>query len=252
MGLLPQFLNMLRAEEPDRVDHVAVVIDARSTAGGLDRISGVLEELRAEGVDPKIIFLEAEDDVLINRYKETRRKHPLSTDHRSLYEAITRERALLSPVRRFATVVIDTSATNIYQLRDMIAEHVAPDVPRQFSLLLQSFGYKRGIPQDADVVFDARCLPNPYWEADLRPLTGKDEAVRRFLDAQPAAQRMLASLGSFLEEWLPAFEANNRAYLNVAIGCTGGRHRSVYLVEALGAKLDAGRNGVIVRHRELT
>lgn len=252
LSLLPQYLQTLRAEEPDRLKRVAVVIDARSTAGGLERISGLLDSLRAEGADARIIYLEAEDEVLINRFKETRRKHPLSTEQRSLSEAISSERTLLSPVRRLATVVLDTTATNIYQLRDMIREHVAPSSRQQFSVLLQSFGYKRGIPQDADVVFDARCLPNPYWKEELRPLTGKDEAVCAFLDAQPVAAKMLASLKSFLEEWLPAFEDNNRAYLSIAVGCTGGRHRSVYLVEMLARQLNATRGGVMIRHRELS
>ncbi len=252
LGLLPHYLQILRTEEPDRVTHVAVVIDARSAAGGLEKISEILKQLKDEGVDAKIVYLEAEDDVLINRFKETRRKHPLSSNECSLYEAISSERALLSPIRRMATEVLDTSFTHIYQLRDMVRECVVPNSRQQFSVLLQSFGYKRGIPQDADVVFDARCLPNPYWEAELRPLTGKDEAVRRFLDAQPAAVKMLASLKTFLEEWLPAFEANNRAYLNIAVGCTGGRHRSVYLVEMLAGQLNQTRGGVIVRHRELS
>lgn len=252
LGLLPHYLKILRSEEPDRVTHVAVVVDARSTAGGLEKISGILDQLKNEGVDAKIVYLEAEDEVLINRFKETRRKHPLSSDQCSLYEAISSERALLSPIRRMATAVLDTSFTHIYQLRDMVRECVVPNSRQQFSVLLQSFGYKRGIPQDADVVFDARCLPNPYWELELRPLTGKDEAVRRFLDAQPAAVKMLASLKTFLEEWLPAFEANNRAYLNIAVGCTGGRHRSVYLVEMLARQLNEARGGVIVRHRELS
>jgi UPF0042 nucleotide-binding protein len=251
LSLLPRYLQTLRAEEPERVNYVAVVFDARSTAGGLEKISGVLDHLRAEGADPRIIYLEAEDEVLINRFKETRRKHPLSTEKRALSEAISKERVLLSPVRRLATVVLDTSATHIYQLRDMIREHVAPTSRQQFSVLLQSFGYKRGIPQDADVVFDARCLPNPYWKEELRSLTGKDEAVRQFLDAQPVAEKMLTSLRTFLEEWLPAFEENNRAYLSIAVGCTGGRHRSVYLVEMLARQLNATRGGVMVRHREL-
>lgn len=251
LSLLPQYLQTLRAEEPDRVNYVAVVIDARSTAGGLERISSVLDRLRAEGADARIVYLEAEDEILVNRFKETRRKHPLSTEKRSLSEAISKERVLLSPVRRLATVVVDTSATHIYQLRDIIREHVVPSSQQQFSVLLQSFGYKRGIPQDADVVFDARCLPNPYWKEELRPLTGKDEAVRQFLDAQPVAEKMLASLKRFLEEWLPAFEENNRAYLSIAIGCTGGRHRSVYLVDMLARQLHETRGGVMVRHREL-
>lgn len=251
LSLLPEFLRTLQSEEPDRMERVAVVIDARSTAGGLERISGVLDSLRAEGADARIIYLEAEDETLINRFKETRRKHPLSTEERSLSEAISSERALLSPVRRLATVVIDTTATHLYQLRDMVREFVAPNSRQQFSVLLQSFGYKHGIPQDADVVFDARCLPNPYWREELRSLTGKDKAVREFLDAEPVAAKMLASLKSFLEEWLPAFEQNNRAYLSIAIGCTGGRHRSVYLVELLGEQLNATRGGVMIRHREL-
>ena len=251
LGLLPQLLQTLRVEEPSRATHVAVVIDARSTAGGLEKISEMIDSLRTEGVDAQILYLEAEDEVLITRFKETRRRHPLSTNERSLSEAISHERALLSPVRRLATAVLDTSFTHIYQLRDMVSEHVAPNSCQKFSVLLQSFGYKHGIPQDADVVFDARCLPNPYWETELRPLTGKDQAVRQFLDAQPAAVKMLASLKTFLEEWLPAFEVNNRAYLNVAVGCTGGRHRSVYLVEMLSRQLNVIREGIIVRHREL-
>ncbi len=166
-------------------------------------------------------------------------------------EAISRERALLAPLREDADVVIDTTHTHLYQLRDLVRQRLSESAPDSFSVLLQSFGYKHGVPQDADMVFDARCLPNPYWNKALRSLTGRDEEVVRYLDEQPEAVKMLESLKSFLDQWIPAFERDNRAYLNVAIGCTGGQHRSVYLVEKMAEHLGGTRESVIVRHREL-
>ena len=251
MTLLPQLAKGLKADGPHRAAHAAVVIDARGAGYGLEAFSGVLKELRAGGVDPRVVFLEAEEEVLITRFKETRRKHPLSSHECPLAEAIARERSLLAPVREAADIIIDTTYTHLHQLRDLVRQRVEPMAPQKFSVLLQSFGYKHGLPQDADIVFDGRCLPNPYWEPSLRALSGRDEDVIRFMDAQPASAKMLTSLIEFLEEWLPYFETDNRVYLNVSVGCTGGQHRSVYLVEKLAKHLNAVHKGVIVRHREL-
>ncbi len=251
MTMLPALVEQVRAAGADRERHVAVVVDARGAGRGLEKFSDVIKQLREGGIHPQVIFLEAEDNVLITRFKETRRRHPLTSDDCTLSEAISRERALLAPLRESADVVIDTTHTHLYQLRDLVRQRLSESAPDSFSVLLQSFGYKNGVPQDADMVFDARCLPNPYWEPALRSLTGKDEEVVRFLENQPQAAKMLASLQGFLDQWIPAFEHDNRAYLNIAIGCTGGQHRSVYLVDRIAEHLGGKRESVIVRHREL-
>lgn len=251
MTLVPALLQQLRAAGTDRERHVAVVVDARGAGRGLDKFSDVIRELRASGVDPQVIFLEAQDHALITRFKETRRRHPLTSKKIPLSEAISRDRTLLAPLREEADVIIDTTHTHLHQLRDLVRKRMSESAPDSFSVLLQSFGYKNGVPQDADMVFDARCLPNPYWKPELRSLSGHDEEVVRYLDGQPDAVKMLESLKAFLDEWIPAFEQENRAYLNVAVGCTGGQHRSVYLVEKLAAHLSGKRESIIVRHREL-
>lgn len=249
--MLPALVEQVRAAGNDRERHVAVVVDARGAGRGLEKFSEVIKELRVSGIKPQMIFLEAEDNALITRFKETRRRHPLTSKECALSEAINRERALLAPLRENADVVIDTTHTNLYQLRDLVRQRLHDSALDSFSVLLQSFGYKNGVPQDADMVFDARCLPNPFWKPELRSLTGQDEKVVQYLEAQPQAVKMLASLKGFLDEWIPAFEHDNRAYLNIAIGCTGGQHRSVYLVERIAEHLDGKRESVIVRHRDL-
>lgn len=249
--MLPALVEQVRAAGNDRERHVAVVVDARGAGRGLEKFSEVIKELRVSGIKPQMIFLEAEDNALITRFKETRRRHPLTSKECALSEAINRERALLAPLRENADVVIDTTHTNLYQLRDLVRQRLHDSALDSFSVLLQSFGYKNGVPQDADMVFDARCLPNPFWKPELRSLTGQDEKVVQYLEAQPQAVKMLASLKGFLDEWIPAFEYDNRAYLNIAIGCTGGQHRSVYLVERIAEHLDGKRESVIVRHRDL-
>ena len=252
MTMVPALVEQVQAAGTDRERHVAVVVDARGAGRGLEKFSDVVDQLRESGIRPQVIFLEAEDNVLITRFKETRRRHPLTSSDCPLSEAISRERALLAPLRESADVVIDTTHTHLYQLRDLVRQRLSESAPNTFSVLLQSFGYKNGVPQDADMVFDARCLPNPFWKPELRSLTGQDQAVVRYLDNQPEAVKMLASLIGFLDEWIPAFEHDNRAYLNIAVGCTGGQHRSVYLVERIGEHLSGLRKGgVIVRHREL-
>ncbi|HSS65661.1 MAG TPA: RNase adapter RapZ [Gammaproteobacteria bacterium] len=251
MTMVPALAEQVRAAGTDRERHVAVVVDARGAGRGLEKFSDVVKQLGEGGINPQVIFLEAEDNVLIARFKETRRRHPLTSSDCPLSEAISRERALLAPLRESADVIIDTTHTHLYQLRDLVRQRLYESAPNSFSVLLQSFGYKNGVPQDADMVFDARCLPNPFWKPELRSLTGQDEEVVRYLKDQPEAAKMLASLESFLDEWIPAFEHDNRAYLNIAIGCTGGQHRSVYLVDRIAEHLSGRRESVIVRHREL-
>jgi UPF0042 nucleotide-binding protein len=228
---------------------IALGIDARSL--NAEALPALLENLDASKVHYQVVFLQATDAILIKRFSETRRKHPLSTHQISLQEAIQHERQLLAPLMTRADIVIDTSATHLHQLRDLIRLKLELSATKEMTLLLQSFGFKHGIPQDTDFVFDARCLPNPHWEPRLRPFTGKDAAVSDFLGKQIKVQKMLEDIRTFLDNWIPQFEADNRSYLTISIGCTGGRHRSVYMVETLAAHCEVRRSGVIVRHREL-
>lgn len=227
---------------------IGIAVDAR---GGEDftGFPGLLERLKAAGFDVRVIFLEAKTPTLVKRFSETRRKHPLTSDSVSLSEAIDLEREKLVDVMRHAHR-IDTSDLAPSALCLWVKDLIAQDRSR-ITLLFQSFGYKHGIPLDADIVFDVRCLPNPHYVPELRPLSGKDEAVRTYIEASPEAMKMLADIRSFVESWLPCFIRDNRAYLTVAIGCTGGQHRSVYFVESLGRAF-RGVEQVLVRHRELT
>lgn len=229
----------------------AISIDAR---GGelVSQLPAVLDNLKRQGVDARLIFLDSKDDTLIKRYAETRRRHPLATGQTTLAEAMARERALLSTVAEVGHR-IDTSDLQPNALRAWIKELLQAG-QGQTSLLFESFGYKQGIPLDADFVFDVRCIPNPYYDPDLRPLNGTDAQVIRFLENEPSAVKMLADIRGFIESWLPSFRRDNRAYLTVAIGCTGGQHRSVYLAERLAAHFREPAHGegpVLVRHRQL-
>ena len=228
-------------------DGIAVSVDARS-GEGIDRVPERLAELREFGVDARLLFLEANTDTLVKRFSETRRRHPLSEGERTLPEAIERERALLAEVANVAHR-IDTSDLSASTLRQWIKDFIGSDRSR-LTLLFQSFGFKHGIPLDADLVFDLRCLPNPFYDPALRPLTGKDAKVVAFLEADANVVRMLADIRRFVESWLPCFMRDNRSYLTVALGCTGGQHRSVYMVEEL-ARHFRDQVQVLVRHREL-
>ncbi|MDY6993434.1 MAG: RNase adapter RapZ [Pseudomonadota bacterium] len=228
---------------------VAVGVDARTTA--LQDMPALLETLNRIHIPYEILFLEADNTVLLKRFSETRRKHPLTSPHVPLFEAIKQERQLLEPLAQRADIRIDTSLTHIHKLRDLIRQHINVCTTQNLSILFQSFGFKQGIPSDADFIFDVRCLPNPYWETELRTLTGCDSAVIHFLQAQPKVQHMLADIIHFLETWLPEFIADNRRYLTIAIGCTGGQHRSVYLAEQLSLHFSQHQKGVLVQHREL-
>lgn len=230
---------------------VAVGIDARNFLDELARFPAILTELRDSGLSVEVLFLQADDEILLKRYSETRRKHPLSLGNIPLREAIRQERRLLEPVAAHADLVIDTSDTNLYQLRELVRARIHATPREVMSLLFESFGFKNGIPADADFIFDVRCLPNPHWEPQLRPLTGLDRPVIEFLDHQADVLEMVTDLSRFLEAWLPRFEASNRSYLSVAIGCTGGQHRSVFIAEALMRHFSKIRQHVMIRHREL-
>jgi UPF0042 nucleotide-binding protein len=227
---------------------VALTMDARSGEDITDFAAHVAS-LRARGIRFKMLYLDARDDTLIKRFSETRRRHPLSDGRRTLGECIARDRELLSGAAELADH-IDTSELSANALRTWVKEFVA--APRDgLMLLFESFGFKHGIPLDTDLVFDVRSLPNPHYEPDLRPLTGMDEAVVAFLDAQPEAQRLLEDIRKFVATWLPSYMRDNRSYLTVGIGCTGGQHRSVYFVEAL-AKSFRESTQVLTRHRGLS
>ncbi|MDH5191649.1 MAG: RNase adapter RapZ [Gammaproteobacteria bacterium] len=251
VALLPAFTENTSNANEKYYDHVAVGIDARNNPDDLKNFSTTVKKLKAQKVHCEIIFVEAEDEILIKRFSETRRKHPLSSSKMSLPDAIKTERALLEPIAMEADIRIDTSHTNVHQLRDIIRERIHGKEEDTLALLFESFAFKNGIPKNADYVFDARCLPNPHWVQHLRPLTGNDEPVRDFLDNQAMAGAMYEDIKDFIEKWIPFFEAENRSYLTVAIGCTGGRHRSVYLASKLAAEFSNQRDNVQLRHREL-
>ena len=251
-NLLPAFANLMVAQDGIAYDSAAVGIDARNPAMALEKFPTIIADLRERGVACDLLFLEADEPILIKRFSETRRRHPLTGDGVALAEAIARERKLLAELAEHADLRMDTSTSTLHQLRDTIRRRVGRGPDHALSLLMQSFGFKHGMPRDADFVFDVRCLPNPHWVPTLRPLTGKDPEVAEFLAAEPLVDEMYESLRSFLERWIPRFQADNRVYLSVALGCTGGQHRSVYLAERLGQYFaDQGGADVIVRHREM-
>lgn len=250
VALLQSFIDETLPQQDPAFSRVALCADARN-ATDIPRLPLLVRELRKAGIACEVIFLQAGEDVLLSRFSETRRKHPLTTGRVSLAEALERESRLLEPIVDIADLVLDTSATNVHELRGLIGNRVASRTEGELSILLESFGYKHGLPADADFVFDVRCLPNPYWEPGLRPLTGRDRPVRDFLGEQPQVQAMVDDIAAFLKRWIPRYKESQRAYLTVAIGCTGGRHRSVYVAEAIAEKLSPA-DPVQTRHHGLT
>jgi UPF0042 nucleotide-binding protein len=251
IGLLADFGRHITEARSKPHERYAVGIDARNGAEDLSQFPAILDELKDRGIRSEIIFLQADDDTLIKRFSETRRRHPLSLPNTSLAEAIQREADLLAPILARADLTLDTTSTSVHQLRELVRERLDRRGDGRLSLLFESFGYKHGVPKDADFVFDVRCLPNPHWEPRLRPLTGRDRDVCDYLQSQESVGRMLSQIRDFVEEWLPSFERENRSYLTVAVGCTGGQHRSVYLAECLGEHFRQRYGNVVVRHREL-
>ena len=256
-------LDFLRLEQQRGERRVAIAVDVRS-AGSLPLLLPLLKELRAKGVPVRSIFLDANNDALMRRFSETRRPHPLREDrdtgfgalegaaedsHRLLRDAIALERELLGGLKAESTV-IDTSQLRPAQLRAWLGDLVGPNAGTKLTLVFESFAFKHGVPSDADFVFDVRVLPNPYYDRELRPLNGRDAPVAAYLAAQPEVGLMMGQIAGFLSRWLPNFAADQRSYLTVAIGCTGGQHRSVYLVEML-ARQFSHHGHVLKRHREL-
>jgi UPF0042 nucleotide-binding protein len=260
-NLPPELLREFLRLEQDRLDRrLAIAVDVRS-AGSLPHLLPLIQQLRAEGVAIQVVFLDASTDALVRRFSETRRPHPLSDDsvvhpagdaapdtRRALVDAIELERELLAELREVATVV-DTSQLRPAQLRIWVRDMVRAGSNR-LTLVFESFAFKYGVPLDADYVFDVRVLPNPHYVRELRPLTGRDEPVADYLRAQPEVGEMLAQIEAFIARWLPAFESDQRSYLTVAIGCTGGQHRSVYFAQTLAERFRE-RSATLVRHREL-
>jgi len=247
-ALLPAFVA--EVAQSGLHQRLAVGIDVRNRAEDLNKLPQVLAGLAGAGIEHTLIFLDARDEVLFKRYSDTRRRHPLTGEGVSLSDAIARERKLLKPLASIADRVIDTAELNVHQLRRLIATELGM-AGGPLSLLFESFAYKRGVPADADFVFDARCLPNPHWDVQLRPLSGRDAPVRQWLEAKPPVMQYLAQLRDFLDNWLPSFEAENRSYVTICVGCTGGRHRSVYLCERLAEHFRMSREQVLTFHREL-
>src|SRR5690606_33071406 len=209
----------------------------------------MIETLKEARLPFHVLFLDAQTPVLIQRFSETRRKHPLSDKHTNLEEAITAEQKLLEPIRDAADQILDTSHLNLHELRDLVKERVVGRHESTMAIQFESFGFKHGIPINADMVYDTRCLPNPHWKPLLRPLTGQDAEVIQFLEEQVAVEEMYQDIMHYLTRWLPRYQANNRSYISIAIGCTGGQHRSVYLAERLQKHFYQFYSDVQVRHR---
>ena len=250
--LLKSVIDNILKRQDSVFEYVGVGLDARNRPDDIQKVPALIENLRESGIHCELIFLQADDGVLMSRFSETRRKHPLSLDGLSLRDAIAKERELLGPIIYSADLFLDTSETSAHILRERMRERVGERRPHELSILLESFGYKHGLPADADFVFDVRCLPNPYWELDLRPLCGKDQAVTRFLESKPEVMQMIDDIAGFLETWIAKYQDFQRSYLTVAIGCTGGQHRSVYIAEALAAKLSASFGPIRTLHNELS
>ena len=251
VSLLTSCIEATTGGETPRSELLAVGIDARNPRSSLDALPQLMRELRNQGIEGELLFLQSDDDILLKRYSETRRRHPLADEGTALRAAISSEREILADVMNAADLIIDTSRTSIYELADTIRERVDRRGKRGLSVLIESFGFKFGIPTDADFVFDLRSLPNPYWTLELRGLSGRDEEVMRFLDAQPPFEKMFEDIVGFLRRWIPHYATVNRGYLTVACGCTGGQHRSVYMAEKLAAALRESHDQVLTRHNEL-
>ncbi len=251
VGLFEAFARQLMDRPHPSQDRAAVGIDARNRPADLGHVPDILQALKRQGMAVEVLFLQADDEVLLKRFSETRRRHPLSRDDRPLIDAIREERALLEPLATAADLLLDTSTSTIHQLRERIRTRFQAGTEGGLSLLFESFGYKYGVPPDADFVFDLRCLPNPYWDPRLRPLTGLDAEVAAFLESQATVTAMFGQIRDLLAHWLPCFEQENRSYLTVALGCTGGQHRSVYLADRLARHFGRHYPRVLTRHREL-
>lgn len=249
-SLLPALVEETSSQDFDHFQGTAVCIDARNAWKDLADFNAVMASL-PDSVSTEILFLDAQESTLIKRFSETRRKHPLSSESLPLAEAIEREWQLLEPISSAASLVLDTSQMTIYELRDAIKQRLLGATSGSMSILVQSFGFKRGVPADADLVFDVRMLPNPHWVKELRLKTGNDQEVRDFLESQPLTEELFQDICSYLDNWLPRYRDSNRSYMTIALGCTGGQHRSVYLANRLYQHYSEHYAAMHIRHREL-
>lgn len=233
-------------------DKIAIGVDARNASKDIISFPDIISAIKKRGINLELIHLEANEETLIQRYSETRRKHPLTKNGLPLVEAIRMEKHLLEDLVLLADLRIDTTSTNVRELRSIITEQVCRKDSSELTILLQSFGFKYGVPKDSDYVFDVRCLPNPYWENSLRELSGKDTEVIKYLQSHEEVTEMIDSISSFIGKWLPLFAKENRSYLSVSIGCTGGHHRSVHVTEYLSDRFRNFKDThVSIRHRDL-
>ena len=251
VGLLPNFIDKMTHSEPVLYDLIAVAIDARSGVDDMERFEQIINQIKSRDIRVEVLFLTSDIKKLLSRFSETRRKHPLAKRGLPLAEAIELERNLLSNIYAGADLKIDTSKLNVHQLRHTIITRLLPDTGKKLSILVQSFGYKHGLPADTDYIFDVRCLPNPHWEDKLKLLSGRDEPVIRYLESFAEVNAMSQSISDFLKTWIPYFEKENRSYMTISIGCTGGQHRSVYLVEKITSELQKIDYDASVHHRDL-
>jgi UPF0042 nucleotide-binding protein len=250
-ALLKSFVAHILPRGDSVFESMGVGLDARNRPEDIDSVPGLIQDLRASGITCELVFLQADEEVLMSRFSETRRKHPLSVKGAGLREALAQERDLLGSIINAADLFIDTTDTSAHELRERIRERVGEREPHTLSILIESFGYKHGLPADADFVFDVRCLPNPYWDPKLRHMSGLDQPVRAFLTEQSPVQAMIDDIVGFLETWISKYQDFQRSYLTVAIGCTGGQHRSVYIAEEIAARLSPSFGPIRTRHNEL-
>ena len=251
-GLLPGFIEYTVRTSEATYQRTAVGLDVRNRPEDLAEVPELVHALRTSGIGCELLFLRADNETLLKRFSETRRRHPLSREGIALQEALDQEQRLLAPLANQADLTIDTSRLSVHELRELIRERVVARRDTGPALMFQSFAYRHGVPDDADFVFDARALPNPYWQPALRELTGRDEGVASFLDSQEEVARFLEDIRAFLERWLPSLVRSHRSYITIAVGCTGGQHRSVYLAEKLAAHFNGRFGQTLVRHRDLT
>lgn len=252
LGMLPELIDNMINTTPEPYDLVAIAIDARSGVDSSDRFDEVMRHISVHPLQLEILFLTCNTSRLLKRFSETRRKHPLSRQGLPLADAIQKEKKLLEDIHTNADLSIDSTDLNVHELRQMIIDRLLAQSTAEMGILIQSFGFKNGVPTDTDFVFDVRCLPNPHWEADLKPLTGCDRAVVKYLESYPEVEAMFDSIYNFLTEWTPRFEKENRSYMTISIGCTGGKHRSVYLTERIAAEFRQQRENISIRHRDMT
>lgn len=251
VGLLDAFGERVVRDRLLPFTQFAVCIDARNQPEELEQLDEIIHRVRSMGLKVEIIFFTSSHETLIKRFSETRRKHPLSTPSRPLENAIEYERKVLEPLISIADLVVDTSHTTVPQLRQLVRERVVHSRNEHLQILVESFGFKRGVPIDSDFVFDVRSLPNPHWIKELKELTGLDQPVVDYLKSHPIVQEMATDIIRFLDRWIISFAENQRYYLTIAIGCTGGQHRSVYITEIIAAHLRQHWDQVNVRHRDL-